>query len=923
MKKQICFLLAVFVLAFAKAQNPHTSMIPATANQNDQVVLQFDATGTVFENTTQTLYAHTGVTFDGAQWSNVKAAWATTGTDIRFTNTSNNIYELDLGMSINDYYNITSGTITHITMVVRNADGSEQIRPDEYIPVFAPGLNVAITNPRNGEIFANGETITVSADCSATAALELTVNGSSIGSSNASNISASYTFNSTGNFTISATADNGGNTASDNINVYVPGTTQNIVQPAGLKNGVNENADGSVTFLLSAPLKNDVMLIGSFTGWELLTQYQMNKDGDDFWITVPPSEFTANTDFMYQYLIDFDIKVADPYSELILDPGSDQFIKPGNYPNLPQYPLSETTGDVTVYTYQKTPYNWTTNNFQRPDKENLVVYEILARDFSEEDSFQAIIDRIDYLDDLNINVLQFMPVNEFEGTDSWGYNPKFHGALDKAYGTPEKFKELVDLCHSRGIAVVIDVVYNHAFSQSPLCQMWWDDANFRPAQNNPYMNVTPTHDFNVGYDMNHESQLSRDYVKQTLQYFIDEYRVDGFRFDLSKGFTQNNTLGNIGAWNAYDQSRVDILNDYKNTIWNANGNDIYMILEHLGGVNEEAALANQGFMLWGKMTEQFNENSMGQNGDTNVFRSYFTSRNFNEQHLVAYAESHDEERLMVNNLQFGNTSNSNHNVRTIDVALDRQEAIAAILYSIPGPKMLWQFGELGYDVSINASATNLNCTTCRTDRKPIPWSRGYQNDPDRMRLYRVTANMIRLKTEFPETFNSTNNFLDVDTKLKRINLYGPNFDAVVIANFEVGARGINPSFSRTGTWYDYTNNNAPRAINSSNQNAAIGLAPGEYRVFTSQPLNRPLSNGIDADLADQDVISLYPNPATTQFELSDREVDTVKIFNISGQRVKYFEGTKDSYGISDLPSGVYLVKVEKNDQSVTKKLIIQ
>jgi len=411
-------------------------------------------------------------------------------------------------------------------------------------------------------------------------------------------------------------------------------------------------------------------------------------------------------------------------------------------------------------------------------------------------------------------------------------------------------------------------------------------------------------------------------VKQTLDYFIEEYRVDGFRFDLSKGFTQNNTLGNIGAWNAYDQSRVDILNDYRNTIWNEHGNDIYMILEHLGGNSEESALANAGFMLWGKMTDEYNENSLGFSGNTDVFRSYYTSRNFQDQHLVAYAESHDEERLMYKNLNFGNTSNGSHNVRNLGVALDRQEAIAAILYAIPGPKMLWQFGEIGYDISINASASNPTCTTCRTDRKPVPWTLGYDNNPDRMRLYRVTANMIRLKTEFPETFNNTNNNLDVGGLLKRVNLFGPNFDAVVMANFEVFPRGINANFSRTGTWYDYTNNNATINVTGGNQNQSIALAPGEYRVFTSQPLTSPLSNGDDSVILSSE-ISLFPNPATTRFELSDRNVDAVRIFNISGQQVKYFEGAKDSYGISDLPSGVYLVKIEQKDQNVTKKLVVQ
>jgi 1,4-alpha-glucan branching enzyme len=922
MKKQLLLLLAVFGLAFAKAQ---VSIQPSTATQTDTATLIFDATGTELENETGTLYAYTGVTINGNRWENIIVpSFSENNGAPQWTNTGGNIYELTIGTSIESFYNVAAGdVVSEICLVVRNATATAQTRPDIFIPVFAPGLNAVMTSPQDGAIFNAGQSVTVSGDASRSANLDLSVNNTSISTATAATISTSYTFPTSGAYELKITATDGGSTVEDAISVYVPGATQNQAQPNNLKNGVNENADGSVTFLLTAPLKDDVMLIGSFNDWDLDPSYQMNKDGNDFWITVPATEFTANTDFMYQYLVDFDIKIADPFSHLILDPGSDQFIKPGNYPDLPTYPADETTGDVTLYTYQKTPYAWTTNNFVRPDKENLVIYEILPRDFSEEDSYQSIIDRIDYLDDLGINALQFMPLNEFEGTDSWGYNPKLHGALDKAYGTPEKLKELIDLCHSRGIAVILDIVYNHAFSQSPLNQMWWDSSNNRPATNNPYLNPVARHPFNVGDDFNHESEFTKEYVKQTMAYFIEEYRFDGFRFDLSKGFSQRSALNNQGLWDSYDQNRVDVLNEYKNHIWNnpSFSNEIYMILEHLGTAGEETQLANDGFMLWGKMTDQFNQNSMGYGTDNNVFRSYFTSRNFNDQHLVAYAESHDEERLMVKNLDFGNTANGSHNVTDLSVALARQEAIAAILYSIPGPKMLWQFGEIGYDISINASASNLNCTTCRTDRKPIPWTLNYDSNQDRMDLYEATAAMIRLKTDYPETFNNTNNNLSLAGLQKRINLYGPNFDAVVVANFDVFPRTVVPNFSRTGTWYDFVNNNNGLAITSSNQNTPLSLQPGEYRVYTSTPLAMPLSNN-DFTAVDNPTITLFPNPATTAFALSEN-VESVVIYNVSGQEVLSFNTTLETYDVSSLESGIYFVKASTGGQVTNLKLMVK
>ncbi len=909
MKRILPFLIVLFYSAFAKAQNPHSSIIPATATQTDQVTIQFDATGTVFENTTQTLYAHTGVTFDGMNWTNVKAAWATTGSDITFTQVSPNIYELDLGMSINAYYGITSGTITHITIVVRNAAGTEQIRPDEYIPVFAPGLNAVITNPSSNDIFSVGQSITIDAVSSFSTSLDLSVNGSSIATATDDNISASYTFPSSGNYLISILADDGTQTASDDVNVFVPGTTPTGPRPTGLKNGINENNDGSVTFILAAPGKTDVNLVGNFNNWSLDANYQMTRDGDYFWITLPNTMFNAGDMIMYQYVVDFDIKVADPFSQQILDPGNDQFIKPGNYPNLPTYPSSETTGDVTIYTYQKTPYNWTTSNFVRPDQENLVIYEILPRDFSEGDSYQAIIDRMDYLEELGINALEFMPLNEFEGTDSWGYNPKLHGALDKAYGTPEKFKELVDLCHSKGIAVILDIVYNHAYSQSPLNQMWWDQANFRPASNNPYLNVTARHPFNVGDDFNHDSVFTQEYVKQTMEHFLEEYRIDGFRFDLSKGFTQRNSLGNQSLWDSYDPARIARLNDYKDNIWNNPdfGSDVYMILEHLGGANEERDLANAGFMLWGKMFDQYKQNALGFNSNENVFRTYHTSRNFNDKHLVAYAESHDEQRQMFETLAFGNSSQApGYDVKDLDTALERQEAIAAILYSIPGPKMLWQFGELGYEIDIDQNG--------RTGRKPIPWTLGYDTDQDRMDLYRTTATFINFKTLYPDTFNSENNNLNVSSLQKQIWLDGPVFDAVVVANFDVVNQTINTTFTQTGTWYDYFNANATMNVTNASS-MPITLGPGEYRLYTTQALATPLSS--DDVSAVQSDFTIYPNPATQSFSISG-DVETVEIYSMTGQRVKLYDSAQRSYGLENLSAGIYLVRI---NNEISQRLV--
>ncbi|AZQ43523.1 alpha-amylase family glycosyl hydrolase [Nonlabens ponticola] len=904
-------LLAVclFVFAFAKAQQPVTTE-PSTPTQTDQVTLVFDATGTALENETGTLYAYTGVTVNGERWQNIIVPDFNQNSGApQFVNTGGNIYRLNLGSSLESFYGVNpNDVISEICLVVRNASASQQTRPDIFLPVFEAGLNVLITAPDNNEIITAGTTLDIEGDSSSSSAdLDLLVNGISIATANGSSISQSYTFSTTGDYTIQLNGSTSNETASNSITVFVPGATVNEARPVGLQNGVNENEDGSVTFLLAAPGKSDVNLIGSFTDWNLSTQYQMKKDGEYFWITVPSDEFESGETFGYQYLVDFDIKIADPFSTLILDPGSDPFIKDGNYPNLPEYPEGQTEGDVSLHTYDKEEYNWTVNDFERPDQENLVIYELLVRDFSDEDSYQAIIDRIDYIEDLGVNAVEFMPLNEFEGTDSWGYNPKFHGAIDKAYGPPEKFKELVDLLHSKGIAVILDVVYNHAFGQSPLVQMWPDGSGFNAGPDNPYLNQTPRHPFNVGTDFNHESPWTKEYVKQTSIYFINEYRLDGFRWDLSKGFTQTNSGTNVGAWGQYDQSRVDILNEYKNDILAATDDDIYMILEHLSDAPEETRLANDGFMLWGNMNTQFGQNSMGYAENSNVFRSYFTSRNFQDQHLVAYAESHDEPRMVWKNLEFGNDTRNNHDASELDTAIERQEAIAAILYSIPGPKMLWQFGEIGYEIDIDQNG--------RTGRKPIPFEEGYLDNEDRNALYNVTSEMISLKVKYPETFNTRNNNLDLGDLTKRVTLDGPEFDVVTIANFNVVPQSVAPNFTQTGIWYDYFNN---ETINVSDTNAPITLEAGGYRVYSTQPLDTTAS--VDDSVVSIDSITMYPNPSSGSISFN-QDIDRLIIYNVTGQQVLSITGNQSTYDISSLSSGVYIVDIEKSDSNSTLKLI--
>ena len=174
----------------------------------------------------------------------------------------------------------------------------------------------------------------------------------------------------------------------------------------------------------------------------------------------------------------------------------------------------------------------------------------------------------------------------------------------------EHFKAFIDSCHGRGIAVIVDIVFNHAFGQSPMVNLYWDGVNNRPSPNSPWFNpICPHSPYCWGYDYNHELQATQNFMDRVNHYWLDEYHIDGFRFDYSKGFSNNS--------NNYDNNRIDLLKRMADTIWSVHPNS-YVILEHWADNNEEKILANYGMMLWGNVTHGYQESGMGISNNSNL-----------------------------------------------------------------------------------------------------------------------------------------------------------------------------------------------------------------------------------------------------------------------------------------------------------------
>lgn len=594
--------------------------------------------------------------------------------------------------------------------------------------------------------------------------------------------------------------------------------------PAAAKEGVVFiNGGTSAIVTLYAPFKSSVYVIGDFNNWQTLPAYQMKlaPDNNTWWVQIDGLD--PNTEYAYQFLVDLGLKVADPYCEKILDPNNDSYISASVYPGLKSYPSGKTTGIVSVMQGNKPVYNWKNTSFSRPDKNNLVVYELLIRDFTTEHTYASTLQKLDYLVDLGINAIELMPVTEFEGNTSWGYNISFGLAPDKYYGPKTALQNFIDECHGKGIAVIMDMVFNHAFGQSPMVELYFDKTSNKPASNSPWFNADAKHPYNVGYDFNHESAATRQYVKNAVKYWMQQYRIDGFRFDLSKGFTQNYSTTD-GGFAAYDASRIAIWKDYNNYIKSIDPNNFYVILEHFADASEEKVLADEGMMLWNNLNYNMNEATMGWIGNSDFSWAFYSKHGFaKSENLMNYAESHDEERLNFKNITYGNVSGSYAIKGDLTTSLKREEMAAAFLFAVPGPKMIWQFGELGYEYSIDFNG--------RLGEKPVKWD--YYTEPRRKALYDVYAKLIRLKKN-NSIFASTNFSYGLTGGIKYIKLSGGGNTVVVVGNFDVTNQTANIDFGTAGTWIDALSGTN---INLVSTTFGTTLAPGEYHIYSKQALN--------------------------------------------------------------------------------------
>ena len=929
-------------LALGQVQNATLVTTPNPFNEDESITLKFSGISTSQWGGDDVYlwawYFKNGVQEGGPRIGN--GEWSNSNEALKLTNNGDGSYSFSL--TPNTFFNDTG--ITQMGVLVKAKNATDQGTGERKTQDFLIDVGKVLMNITSH----SGNTILVNANQNTNVYAVMSAKGSQEAGSfssyfndvliNSGNGYPTYNLSlnvsSNGTLRIEGSPFSSSETAKIELAVEVAPTVTEEAIPAVLHEGINYHSDTTkATLVLNAPNKSYVYVAGSFNSYSTNSAYLMKKDPNSnlFWLEL--NGLTPNEIYHYQYWV-YDttpvanspaiVKTADPYSTLVLSPFDDGDIPAASYPNLPAYPSGQER-EVTVLQTAQTAYNWQVPNFQKPPKEDLVIYEVLIRDFDANRSFQDLIGRVAYFKNLNINAIQLMPVMEFEGNESWGYNTAFHMALDKFYGTPEKFKELVDIFHQNGIAVILDLAINHAFGRAPGIRLWMDDPDGNgwgdPSSENPYFNTEAKHSYNVGSDFNHQSTMTKNFTKRVIKHWVEEYKIDGFRWDLTKGFTQNCTASDEGCTGNYQADRVAVLKEYADYSWSLDTNH-YVIFEHLGGDTEEKEWADyklsegKGIMLWGKMTESYNQLSMGHNSNNSIARMRSESRGFSGKRLVGYAESHDEERLMYKNIQFGNTTQTGHNVKNLNIALSRMSAIGAVSLLVPGPKMIWHFGELGMENSIN-TCTNGTVGDCKLDTKPQPqWVNNWLTVAQRKKIYDDWSRMNNLKQNNP-VFKGDSSIspLSSNNLVQRVYVYDNSLsglkNVVILANFDVTTQYVSADFPYTGTWYDLMDEST---ISVSSTSQTITLAPGGFKIYGNQ---QPTLSVETPQLLD---LQLLQNPTKEKIQLAlpTEDAYSYRLYSLSGQLIA--QGTHHKKKLLNITApntkGLYVLVVQN---SITKQ----
>jgi 1,4-alpha-glucan branching enzyme len=185
-------------------------------------------------------------------------------------------------------------------------------------------------------------------------------------------------------------------------------------------------------------------------------------------------------------------------------------------------------GSLSAFTVgQVAPFAWTDDAFQVPEVDDLIVYELQVAEFNRD--FDGVVAQLDYLAGLGVNALELLPVTNVPEKVEWGYTPLGYFAPDERLGGPAGMKRLVDACHARGIAVIVDAVYGHCHPDFAYNLVYRATGIANPMMGKFEEEFAGL----IGPD--YHLPFAREFFHRVNEYWLDEYHVDGFRYDFVPG----------------------------------------------------------------------------------------------------------------------------------------------------------------------------------------------------------------------------------------------------------------------------------------------------------------------------------------------------------------------------------------------------
>ena len=584
-------------------------------------------------------------------------------------------------------------------------------------------------------------------------------------------------------------------------------------------------------------------------------------------------------------------------------------------------------------------YNWISANYLKPTLDTLVIYELHVDDFSAAGNgagtFQHVLEKLDYLKSLGINAIELMPISEFPGNHSWGYDPQIISAINDSYGTPEQFKYFVDQCHNRGIAVILDIIWNHIRSSSPLWQMQ-PDYDLNPyIKHHEEMNPNEAPESWGMLDIDHFNMNTIEYINKVHRIWVDEYKIDGFRFDAAAHLGWSVSQPDLGI---YGWSNA--LYDYDSTV--------YQIAEHLP--SNISLIENTNFSAgWhDSFHDRLKIDSHNQyNSTMDIMRQIIGLHEYtnwgtpysNFTQAVKYMISHDEQSLIQEMVEFDSF--------TMQQALERDKFYSTILFTSNGIPMLWQGQEFGFKSGWTDQNQNGNWDEEKLSYRPIDWNvleteNGQSHFEHYKKLiYLRKNNPAFSKGEFYDLYRYTNQGVVVyGYKDNRENSL--NDQVVVIANFSSTDQSIlDVPFLSSGYWYNmFDPNDILHTADGNygnyyiNAKHAVVYTNNQYQLSTHSFIEE-IESIVDSSI---NKIVPFPNPFNSsisiQIDTESRDMIRFSIYNVLGEMIfqkiennitrginKFSWNGRDSDGL-EVPTGMYFILIKQNDITFNKKIIL-